>query len=186
MNKRAAVFIDGNNFYFRLKDLAGQLGGKYRLSDFAFMSFSQRLVQPNQLVQAFYYIGALKRSNDPKSIKLYSKQQRLLGKLQAQGFTTVVGTIIQHPDGSFHEKGVDVRIAVEMIRLARNNVYDIAFLVSSDTDLVPAVEEVRSFGKEVVYVGTGRGQSFGLTKAANDVLLLRPNDAEPFLQPVIV
>ena len=43
------------------------------------------------------------------------------------------------------------------------NKYDIAYLLSSDTDLVPAIEEVRSFGRKVNYVGVAKGQSFGLT-----------------------
>ena len=45
-----------------------------------------------------------------------------------------------------------MRLAVEMIRFARRNKYDIAYLVSSDTDLVAAVEEVQSIGKTVQYV----------------------------------
>ncbi len=60
----------------------------------------------------------------------------------------------------YHEKGVDVRLAVEMIRLAREDRYDQAYLISSDTDLVPAVEEVQRLGKAVQYVGTPKGPFF--------------------------
>ena len=67
-----------------------------------------------------------------------------------------------------------------MIRLARENRYDQAYLLSSDTDLVPAVEEVHSFGKTVQYVGVPKGQSYGLSKVADDVRLLRPEDIAPF------
>lgn len=96
------------------------------------------------------------------------------------------GQIIQHPDKSFHEKGVDVRIAVEMIRFGREGLYDTAYLVSSDTDLVPAVEEVRRLGKNVHYVGFAKGQSFGLTRAANDVTLIRPDDILSFMPKAVV
>src|SRR6476469_494491 len=34
--------------------------------------------------------------------------------------------LIRHPDRTFHEKGVDVRLAVEMIRLAREDHYGAA------------------------------------------------------------
>ena len=51
----------------------------------------------------------------------------------------------------------------------------------SDTDLVAAVEEVKSFGKKVQYVGIEKGQSFGLTKVCDDVRLLRPEDIKDFL-----
>lgn len=79
---------------------------------------------------------------------------------------------------------MDVRLAVEMIRFAREGSYDIAYLVSSDTDLVAAVEEVRSFGKKSIYVGVAKGQSFGLTKVSDNTLLLRSEDIKPFL-PII-
>ena len=47
------------------------------------------------------------------------------------------------------EKGVDVKIAVDMIKLAYEDQYDIAFLVSGDGDLVDAVDLVRELGKGV-------------------------------------
>lgn len=97
-----------------------------------------------------------------------------------------MGNLIQHPDKSFHEKGVDVRIAVEMIRFARENKYDTAYLLSSDTDLVPAVEEVRSFNKRVCYVGVSKGQSFGLTKVSNNVILLREEDIVPYFPKTLL
>lgn len=78
-----------------------------------------------------------------------------------------------------------MRLAVEMIRLAREDRYDQAYLLSSDTDLVPAVEEVRSFGKTVQYVGTPKGQSYGLSKTADDVRLLRPEEMAPFFAPAV-
>ncbi|MBF8280943.1 MAG: NYN protein [Candidatus Magasanikbacteria bacterium] len=68
-----------------------------------------------------------------------------------------------------------------MIRFAREDKYDIAYLASSDTDLVAAVEEVQSLGKKVHYVGTALGQSFGLTKTSNDTTLLRLEDVKKFL-----
>lgn len=115
-----------------------------------------------------------------KSEKMYADQQRLIGKLQQQKIVIIFGQLIRHPDKTFHEKGVDVRLAVEMIRSARTNKYDVGYLVSSDTDLVPAVEEVQSFGKKIQYVAIVKGQSFGLTKIADDIRLLRPEDIKPF------
>lgn len=76
---------------------------------------------------------------------------------------------------------MDVRIAVEMIRLARENEYDTGYLLSSDTDLLPAVEEVHSFNKKIIYVGGSDNQSFGLTKESDNTMLLRPDDIKEFL-----
>jgi len=51
------------------------------------------------------------------------------------------------------EKGVDVAIATDMIRLAWEESYDYAVLVSSDADYVPAVEFLTSKGRRVIHVG---------------------------------
>lgn len=185
--KRTFIFIDGSNFYHKLKELSAKFDDKKRLLDFDYRSFSQWLVEQNEVAGMRYYVGAISRNKgDKKSEELYANQQKLLARLHNQGIPVVLGTLIQHPDKSFHEKGVDVRLAVEMIRFARQNAYDIAYLVSSDTDLVAAVEEVQSFGKTVQYVGIAKGQSFGLTKIADDVRLLRPEDIERFFPQTLI
>lgn len=185
--KRAFVFIDGNNFYFKLKGLTSKLDGKYSLLDFNFRKFAEWLAKPNELIEIRYYLGVVsRRRNDSKSEELYANQQRLFRKLQKQNIVITLGQLIRHPDKSYHEKGVDVRLAVEMIRFARENKYDIAYLVSSDTDLVAAVEEVQSIGKTVQYVGISKGQSFGLSKAADDVRLLRPEEIKQFLPQSLI
>ncbi len=53
------------------------------------------------------------------------------------------------------EKGVDVRIATDMIMLAWAQSYDIAVLVSSDSDLIPAAESLQTRGLKVVHGAIG-------------------------------
>lgn len=174
---KAVVFIDGNNFYFRLKDVVSAQAARVSLLDFQYQKFAQNLVAPNELVEIRYYIGALKRQKgNEKSEQMYADQQKLLAKLQNQKVRIVLGQLIQHPDKTFHEKGVDVRLAVELIRGAREATFDTAYLVSSDTDLVAAVEEVQSFQKKICYVGFPKAQSFGLSKTSNDVRIVRPEE----------
>ena len=185
--KRAFVFIDGGNFYFKLKDLTYRLNGKYSLLDFNFRKLAEWLAQSNELIEVRYYLGVVsRRKNDSKSEELYANQQRLFRKLQKQNIIITLGQLIRHPDKTYHEKGVDVRLAVEMIRFARENKYDIAYLVSSDTDLVAAVEEVQSIGKTIQYVGIPKGQSYGLSSVADDVRLLRPEEIEQFLPKSLI
>ena len=49
------------------------------------------------------------------------------------------------------EKGVDVRMATDMISLAWADNYDIAVLVSSDRDFVPAAEFLETRGIKVIH-----------------------------------
>ena len=51
------------------------------------------------------------------------------------------------------EKGVDAAIVTDMIRLAWENVYDLAIIVSSDRDLVPAVKFIDLKGRKVIQAG---------------------------------
>ncbi|MBM4177242.1 NYN domain-containing protein [Candidatus Gribaldobacteria bacterium] len=181
MIKRVSIFIDGGNFYFKLKELRNKTGKNYSLLGFDFRGFAQWLVGERKIGEIRYYIGTVKRQkNNEKSEIMYGNQQRLLRYLQKQNIVVSLGQLIRHPDKTYHEKGVDVRIAVEMIRYARQDKYDICYLLSSDTDLVPAVEEVKDIGKEVCYVGIANGQSFGLSVVADDVRLIRPEEIEQF------
>ena len=41
------------------------------------------------------------------------------------------------------EKGIDVKLAVDLVIGAVDNIYDTAIVISSDTDLVPAIKYVR-------------------------------------------
>ena len=51
------------------------------------------------------------------------------------------------------EKGVDVAIATDMIKLAWEDSYDWAVLVSSDRDFIPAVEFLGGKGRKVLHAG---------------------------------
>jgi len=60
------------------------------------------------------------------------------------------------------------------------NDYDTAMLISSDTDLIPAIQYIRSEGKKLEYIEFSRAPSFGLQKNADLSVLLRPIDIEKF------
>lgn len=49
------------------------------------------------------------------------------------------------------EKGVDTRIATDMISLAWSNGYDVAIIVSSDRDFVPVADFLQSKGIKVIH-----------------------------------
>jgi len=46
------------------------------------------------------------------------------------------------------EKAVDVKLAVDLILL--KDIYDVALIVSGDQDYIPAVQEIKDFGKSVI------------------------------------
>lgn len=58
------------------------------------------------------------------------------------------------PDGTVHtylageEKGIDVRIALDVIRLAHRGDYDVALILSQDQDLSEVAAEIRTIARE--------------------------------------
>ncbi|WP_170312991.1 NYN domain-containing protein [Prescottella subtropica] len=76
------------------------------------------------------------------------------------------------------QKGVDLRIGLDLVAHARNNASDVFFLVSGDGDLTEAVEEAQVHGIEVVVLavpnaaGTPHGMSRHLVRAADELDLI--------------
>ena len=83
----------------------------------------------------------------------------------------------------FHEKGVDVNIAVDMLVAAYENLCDRLYLVSSDTDLIPAIAKAQEKGKTVVYVAFSHQVSKALVAACKETQTLTKEMLLPFLQP---
>lgn len=62
--------------------------------------------------------------------------------------------VIKLPDGTLHtflvgeEKGIDVRLALDIINLAHKREYDVALVLSQDQDLSEVADELRIITKE--------------------------------------
>jgi len=84
-------------------------------------------------------------------------------------------------DGVFHEKGVDVKIATDLLVGAYENLYDEAIIISSDTDLIPAMKKIKQLGKKVEYIGFGHQPSLALQTYATISRLLIKEELEQFI-----
>lgn len=78
------------------------------------------------------------------------------------------------------QKGVDLRIGLDMVTLARNNAVDTIVLISGDDDLTEAVEQAQDHGVSVVVLAVPdrnsapNGVSRHLRRAADDLEILPP------------
>ena len=70
------------------------------------------------------------------------------------------------------EKAVDVRLAVDMYKLAVEEAYDAAYLLSHDGDFTPPVEVVRRMGKKVYACAPAPAFSSALSGACNSFIPL--------------
>lgn len=85
-----------------------------------------------------------------------------------------------------NEKGVDVKLATDLINL--KDIYDVAIIVSGDQDYVPAVEAIKNYGKRVINVAfedkNGRmlpGGARRLNQATDWSINLKHNDIGGYL-----
>lgn len=58
------------------------------------------------------------------------------------------------------EKGTDINLAIHALSKGYNNAYDVAFVVSADTDYISLYRQLKSIGKLVVAVAV-KGQQLG-------------------------
>src|SRR5258707_14243697 len=147
---RAIILIDGSNFYFKLRDVK-----LHHPLSFDFSKFASYLVRNDTVAGATYYVGAVRTDGTEKTNIMLANQQRLFAHLKKHKVTYSLGYLLKS-NGVFHEKGVDVNIAVVILVAAYENRADTIYLVSSDTDLLPAVKNAQATGKTVAYFGFSR------------------------------
>lgn len=108
-------------------------------------------------------------------------QQKFLEGLRTDGFDVKPGTIMYDGKDRIREKGVDVKLAVDLVIGAADNLYDIAIVVSSDTDLIPAIKYARNGKKKIIeYVGFAGFPSLGLIKESDSQRLFSKQDLQAF------
>lgn len=175
--EKVAIYIDGSNFYHYLKDKEILLP---KGVGFDFDLFANFLIDGRECISRRYYTGIFRNvDNSLKSLELIKGQQKFLSELEKIGFKIKRGRIM-YDGGKTREKGTDVKIATDLIIGAVDNLYDTAILVSSDTDLIPAIKYIRYKKKKLEYVGFSHAPSFGIQKYANFSRLLLPSDIERF------
>ena len=124
------------------------------------------LIKDNQPVTSFYAAKARIVNRTPalkiKTAAIVSSQRALRQVLKSQSIDFInSGQLAVRQDdphtgrGSrkwyLKEKGVDVRIAVDMIQ--QSSRVETIYLASSDTDLLPAIKAARANDCKVAYVG---------------------------------
>ena len=175
---RVAIFIDGSNLYYKLKDLRVP-----NTINFNYIGLCNKLARDREIISCRYYVGAIRaKEGDSKGQSLRANQLRLFNKLIAQGFAVKKGNFLFN-GGGFHEKGVDVKLAVDLLVGAYDNIWDTAIVISSDSDLNPAIKKVKHLGKNVEYIGFSHNPCYSLQKVSSLSRLLIKEDLDEFTVP---
>jgi uncharacterized LabA/DUF88 family protein len=177
MVERVMIFIDGSNLYHITKAL---LPDK-KPNDFNFKSFIQEILGKRKLVRVYYYNCPLDVSRD---FDAYVKQQKFFEKIKKiENFNLILCRMQKVKiDGKtiYQVKEDDIHLAVDMVKLAYNDAYDIVILVSSDGDFVPAIKAVQEKGKEVENIGFENKFSYHLEQVSDKFRKLKRKEVEKF------
>lgn len=145
---KVAVFIDGSNFYFAVKDGVGIQG------PIDVEKLSHKLVGKRELVRIYYYNAPPPPQEDPEIRKAQQAfrdrlgyidyLQRRDGRLVERYFKFKCPDCKTITEYKRHlQKGVDTRLAVDLVTLAVRKYYDVGILISGDGDFTEAVNFVK-------------------------------------------
>ena len=187
--ERVIAYVDGFNLYFGLRSK-----GWRRYYWLNIQMLAQNLLKPNQrLLTTKYFTARIAKPPDKaerqsvyiEALKTITEFEVFPGKYQLNprqcsqcGFQDEVP----------NEKMTDVNIAVEILKDAYQDKFDVALLISADSDLVPPVRAVRELfpSKRVVVASPPGRYSIGLAKSASKSFVIsRRNIAKSLLSEEI-
>ncbi|MEK7503782.1 MAG: NYN domain-containing protein [Patescibacteria group bacterium] len=192
------LFIDGRNFIDKISSVLNQNNGKdVDFSIYNFKGLIDKVLSGINIDKKIFYLGKLMKHPETikKSEELVEKQRKLKTHLEEQGFEVVIAGRVRghiekcikgHETLTFREKGVDVKIAVDMIVSACDEGLKTAIIGSSDSDLQPAIRELQERKVERIYLGFESNPNKGLTFTTNRTVLIRNSEVFEFAGKTLI
>jgi uncharacterized LabA/DUF88 family protein len=149
---RVHAFFDGQNLFYRAKACFG-----YDTPNFDPLKLAEAVVESSpyeqELIQVHFYTGVHNRKQNKFWHDFWTKK---LNAMRGKGVRAVTRPLMYIPVESGEsssrkgvEKGIDLRIGLDLVRFARSNEYDVALIFSQDKDLEEAVGEVKRLRTEL-------------------------------------
>lgn len=167
------IIIDGENFRHQITHnlvAAGVLSKDSRNDFFKFdmVGFIKDILSDESSHQIYYYTTKIKLPSFKIPIKLSEKLNKIslanrqwIAQLVNQNITVIKAGHLKVRESSacvhcskktlvLQEKGVDVRVAVDLLQFSSDK-QQVA-LLSSDSDIVPSLQATKKLGREVIYI----------------------------------
>lgn len=174
--KRAYVFIDGQNLFRRAKEAFGYFHPNYAIPKLPLAICRSHAWEASAI---HFYTGVPEKHVNAMWHGFWESKLLSMSRQGVKTFSRPIRlrqTEVVLPDGTtvqaeaHVEKGVDVRIAIDIIRHAIAGNYDIALIFSQDQDLSEAVDEVKKIAREEnrwIRVASAFPENLNLPQGAN-------------------
>ncbi len=190
---KTILLVDGENFKNYIKYSLDENRRDVVWNQYDFKKLFGLVLDGYTLDKVIFYFAKLKKHEQTKdkSIKLIEDQRSLKTHLEKQGFEVIFAGRVRgyEEDGLFgkkilvfKEKGVDVKIGVDMVSFSCDKLFEQIILGSSDSDLQPAIDESKKRGTQIVYLGFENGPNKGISYNSHKTILVRNSEVMKFLK----
>jgi len=147
--KRTIAFIDGQNLFYAVKHAFG-----YVFPNYDPLALANAVCQSKgwDLQTVYFYTGLPDVRDDPFWNHFWTAKLAVMGTRGVETFSRRLkyrNQTVSLPGGGAttilvgQEKGIDIRIALDIVRMAREERYDVALIFSQDQDLSEVADEVK-------------------------------------------
>jgi len=213
--EKVSILIDGSNFYHLVLKKLGLEEAQFDFESFTVFLANGRII--SDMGKRFYTGTVREKKGDARTKEAMAKQTTLFtalkhsnweirtSKLQTRiekipidnrvvGYENLLKLGVKQIEFSrLREKGIDVKLATDLIAGAIDNQYDTAIVISSDSDLMPAIDWVRHRkGKKIEYIGFSISDGINPQNSTNPSLsliaktdikrILIKSDLQPFIR----
>ena len=181
---RLMIFVDGENVVFRYQEMKkkGRIPKEENMvngmlnkhisheSDVYLWSPCIKVPYNCELIRAYYYTSA---TGDENKINSINEKIKNINPAFNHGNLTASSTLNLYPEvfkktrKNQKSKGVDIKMAVDILSHTHQNNIDLVYLISGDGDYKPVVEEVIRQGKRIWIAAFSNGLNSALKLSAD-------------------
>lgn len=189
---KTILLVDGENFRNYIRYSLGREKGDIIWNEYNFKDLFNLVLEGYDINKVVFYFAKLKKhkETEEKSLRLIEEQRLLKTHLEKQGFDVIFAGRVRGQEEKgflgkkilvFKEKGVDVRIGVDMVSFSCDKLFEQIILGSSDSDLQPAISESKRRGSKIIYLGFENNPNKGISFNSDKTILIRNSEVEKFL-----
>ena len=193
---KTVVYVDGQNFLYKIAErvvASGLATSKQEVSAIDIPYLLHQVFPDEQLEIRYYGVAKIRQQRKygeeiaEKSVQFADNLRRMRNCLAKTGVEFRATGVLKvrdrdeckkcgTTDYKFQEKGVDVGLAVDVVADSLKGWVDHIVLLSSDTDLAPALKVAKEASKRITYVGFDNQLTRLLSSLADSTQIIRDNE----------